>query len=74
MKVDVKIRVEATVELKPGDRIQILNGYRQGKILTINSIIERRKGVNVIFSDGTFRPITTYGLTWQKIQQRWLYD
>lgn len=67
MKCDVKVRVDATIELKPYDKVQILKGDNEGKVLTICRIIESRNGTNIVFTNGTFRPITTYGLTWQKI-------
>ena len=69
MKCDVKVRVDATVELKPYDKVHILTGENEGKIRTIRRIIEDGSGVKVIFTNDSWRPIHTYGLTWQKCLQ-----
>ena len=65
MKVNVLVPTE--MELKPGDdcilHSDVLSTPRTRKV---NRIVESRKGVKVVFSDGTWRPIHTYGITWRK--------
>lgn len=64
MKCNVKIRVDANVDIKPCDMVTVLSGYREGKKLMVKKIVETKYGIRVIFTDGTWRPISTYGNTW----------
>lgn len=65
MKCNVNIRLNADVELKPGDTVTVLSGYRKGRKLEIKKMIETKYGVNAVFTNGTWRPLRTYGTTWQ---------
>ena len=66
MKCNVNLRVNAEVEIKPGDIVTVLEGCNKGRKLKIRKMIETEHGgIKAIFNDGTWRPIRTYGTTWQ---------
>ena len=66
MRVNVAAKIPMEVDLKPGDMIVTFKRNREGKKLTIHRIIESGNGVNIVFTNGTWRPLSTYGITWQK--------
>ena len=65
MKVNVLVRSE--IELNPGDVCQT---YRRDgskdRIVVVERITQNSYGVKVVFVDGTWRPLRTYGRTWKK--------
>lgn len=65
MLCNVYLRVNADVHLRPYDEVKVLKGDRKGETLTISKMIETKRGVKAVFTDGTWRPISTYGTTWQ---------
>lgn len=65
--MNVKVRVPATMDISYGDRIVILKGIRKGEILTVKKVVESRTGVKFHFHDKTYRPLDTYGITWEKV-------
>lgn len=67
MKVNVPHIVRTDVELKPGDTCVILRGYKIGRTMIVRRIIEARSGLRVVFTDGTWRHLSNYGFTWQKV-------
>lgn len=58
----VRVMCPVNVELKPGDRITTI----RGRELTIDKMVETRYGTRVVFTNGTWRPTTTYNKTWSK--------
>jgi hypothetical protein len=69
MKVKVNCIIQNDVNLEPGNVVNVgwkpLNYIR--KTLTVRKIVEDRSGVRVIFNNGTWRPLTTYNMTWWKV-------
>ena len=63
MKVDVIIKVPTLTEIKPGDKV-IANFCQEE--LTVCKMIETASGIRAVFTNGTWRPMTTYNETWKK--------
>lgn len=66
MKIVNYVPVE--VNLNPGDRVNFeftLNPRRSGYY--IRRIVETNNGVYVVFNNNTYRPMSTYGKTWWKV-------
>jgi len=62
--------VPTEINLNPGDRVNFeytqyprRNGYR------IVRLVETTNGVYVVFNNSTWRPISTYGKTWWKVEE-----
>lgn len=59
------------IDLNAGDAISIW-GYNDAaiwsiiRVVKIRRIVEARHGTYVVFDDDTWRPISTYGETWEK--------
>lgn len=62
MKADVMIKVPTITEIKPGDKV--IANYQ--KELTVCKMIETASGIRAVFTNGTWRPMTTYNDTWKK--------
>lgn len=69
MLCKVNAMVTKDVMLKPGDRVE-LDGLTSGFLnrpFTITRVVENRKQTYVVFNNSTWRPLSTYGKTWEKI-------
>lgn len=67
MKVNGYIRIPTEVDLKPGDKCEIIYNHIKLPYITVRKIVEDNSGVKVNFTNGTWRPIRTHGITWQKV-------
>lgn len=72
MKCNVLVRKE--IEIKPGDKVKlygvydVYNGVKREVITTIKKVIESRNKTYCLFDGGyMYRPMTTYGITWKKV-------
>lgn len=68
MKVNVKEVKYVEVDLKPHDKVEVdwmYAGCR--KIFYIRRIVETKYHTYAVLSNGTWRPINTYGITWRKV-------
>ena len=68
MKSYVMIKVPTLTEIKPGDKV-ITNFTLPAncqKELTVCKMIETASGIRAVFTNGTWRPMTTYNDTWKK--------
>lgn len=68
MKCDVTISTRATIELKPGDVVVLdkMTTDIWGRPVRVERIVESRKTLYAIFSNKTWRPLSSYGRTWMK--------
>ena len=64
-----EVLVRDKVEIIPDDLvvININKGSAYRRTLRVKKIIERSSGINVVFNNGTWRPMSTHGLTWLKL-------
>lgn len=69
MQVQVPVVCKNTVNINPGDEFyvgcKLINYVR--KTLKVRKIVETGNGIHVVFSDDTWRPLTTYNTTWWKV-------
>lgn len=66
MKVVVTLPVE--IELCPGDKVILMDEFCQNQVEeTIVRLTETEWGTYAVFTNDTWRPITSYGLTWRKV-------
>lgn len=64
----VDVLVPSKIDLKPGDRVEIDYTYRKSRNgYYIRRIVETSKHTYVVFTNDTWRPITSYGKTWWKV-------
>lgn len=63
MKAEVMIKVPTLTEIKPGDKV--IANYQKEE-LTVCKMIETASGIRAVFTNGTWRPMTTYNDTWKK--------
>ena len=63
MMIDI-IKTE-TITIKPGDKVRIDTSV---KPVTILKVIENRDRLYAVLSNCTWRPFSTYGETWFKIE------
>lgn len=61
--------VPVTIDLNVGDKVVFgftlcprRNGY------TVTRLVETKHGVYAVFDNGTWRPMSTYGVTWRKVE------
>ena len=68
MKVDVMIKVPTVTEIKPGDKVITNFTLRENlrRELTVRKMIETTTGIRAVFTNGSWRPMTTYNETWKK--------
>ena len=60
--------VPMEVNLNPGDRVNFdFTVYPRRNGYYIRRIVENRNGVYVVFNNNTYRPMSTYGKTWWKV-------
>jgi hypothetical protein len=68
MKVNVKEVKFVEVDLKPGDKVEVDWMYKGcRKILCIKRIVETKYHTYAVLSNSTWRPISSYGYTWRKV-------
>lgn len=73
MNVTVTYKTQATVEIKPGDKV-LLTYREKGKIVkecktTILRLTETNHHVFAVFNHrGEWRPVSTYNKTWWKVE------
>lgn len=66
MKTYVYKAVE--VEIKPGDKvIMIKSNPEERRVVT--KVVETYAGVYVVFDDNTWRPMSSYGVSWEKVEE-----
>lgn len=59
-----------TVDIKPGDEVRLLRGeyVRRGVVVTVRRITVRDGLTYAVFSNHTWRPMSSYGRTWEKVE------
>ena len=69
MKCNVLVHKE--IEIKPGDLVVLddsewwgLNGHHH---IYVKRVVENRNGVYAVFTNNTWRPMSTHGITWEKV-------
>lgn len=66
MKVNVAREVQTEIQVSPGMAYNVgrksMNYVR--KVVTVRRMVETKYGVYAVFSDDTWRPLTTYNKTW----------
>jgi hypothetical protein len=58
------------VELLPGDKVE-LDGIEKsyfGRPYRIVRLVENGNHVYAVFNNDTWRPLSTYGITWRKVE------
>lgn len=59
-----------TVDIKPGDNVKLYfdsyGGF--GVVASVRRITVRNGMTYVVFDNNTWRPMSTYGRTWEKIE------
>ena len=58
------------ISIKPGDTVEINYPYKTRKFrkrVQIRRLVETEAGVYVVFSNNTWRPLSSYGATWVKV-------
>lgn len=56
------------VEILPGDKVEVdwmYAGFR--KVFQVRKLVETGLHTYAVLSNGTWRPMTTYGITWRKV-------
>lgn len=67
MKCNVLVHKE--INIKPGDKV-IVNLNRHSsyqKIVSVTRVVENRLGSYAVFDNCTWRPLSTHGITWEKV-------
>lgn len=65
MKAMVYRAVE--VKLSPGDKVELRSRGQYNRSVIIKKLVETIEGVYVVFSDHTWRPLSSYGYSWVKV-------
>lgn len=67
MKCNVLVHKE--IEIKPGDKamLNIDWGERFQKLVRVVRIVQSRFTTYVVFDNWTWRPLSTHGITWEKV-------
>lgn len=56
------------VELSPGDKVEVDFMNKNWKTTTyVRRLVETKLHTYAVLSNGTWRPMSTYGLTWRKV-------
>lgn len=63
MLIDI-VKTE-TINIKPGDEVQTNTRVKPVKVI---KVIENRDRLYAVLSNGTWRPFSTYGVTWLKVE------
>lgn len=65
MLVKVK-RIEEVLEsIKPGDEVTMLN--KPNRLYKVLRLVETPEHIYAVFDDWTWRPVSSYGRTWAKV-------
>ena len=67
MIVPIKVEMNATIELKVGDEIELLTTCYLKNRTVVTRVVEGEKRTYAVFENNTYRPITSYGRTWRKL-------
>jgi hypothetical protein len=65
MKVNVLKPTE--IELKPGDQVELDVKYGAPRKVYVIRLVESLHKTYAVLSNGTYRPMSTYGFTWRKV-------
>ena len=67
MKCNVLVHKE--IEIKPGDRVVVNINWGEPiqKRVHVKRVVENRYGAYVVFDNCTWRPLSTHGITWEKV-------
>ena len=67
MKCNVLIHKE--IDIKPGDRVEIDIDRAMSiqKVARVVRVVESRHNTYVVFDNCTWRPLSTHGITWEKV-------
>jgi hypothetical protein len=65
MKVNVLKPTE--IELKPRDKVEIDFNKPWVKVTYVVRLVESLHKTYAVLSNGTYRPMSTYGFTWRKV-------
>lgn len=63
MVLNVNITIPATVEVKPGSRIEMIGKHCDYRV--VYKVVENRSWVYIVTTKGTWHPVSAYGKTWQ---------
>ena len=63
MMIDI-VKTE-TITIKPGDEVRIDTRVKPVKVI---KVIENRYRLYAVLSNCTWRPFSTYGVTWMKVE------
>ncbi len=71
MKVEVLLPSE--IELKPGDEVILNIDKIKGTVSTVRvyhvkKLVETKYGTYAVFNNRTWRPMSTYNITWRKVE------
>lgn len=71
MRVDVL--VPCSIELKPGDEVILNLDKIKGEVSTVRlyrvkRLVETKSGSYAVFNNRTWRPMSTYNITWKKVE------
>ena len=71
----VNVLVPCSIELKPGDKVilhnvwEIHGGFKKEVLTTIKRVVESNELTYCVFNgDYAYRPISTHGITWWKVE------
>lgn len=65
MKCNVLVRKE--IEIKPGDKVVLNINYGLEHTHRVVRVTESHFGTYVVFDNATWRPMSTHGITWEKV-------
>lgn len=65
MKVNVLKPTE--IELKPGDKVELDFKYGAPSKVYVRRLVETHCHTYAVLSNSTYRPMSTYGFTWRKV-------
>ena len=63
MNVVVKVKRSKEISLLPNDIIMDLSSSKRSRV---TRIVESKLHTYVVLTDGTWRPLSSYGKTWRK--------
>lgn len=63
MNVVVKVKRSKEISLLPNDIIMDLSSSKRSRV---TRIVESKLRTYVVLTDGTWRPLSSYGKTWRK--------
>lgn len=67
MKCNVLVHKE--VDIKPGDKVMVDIDYVKPmqKIVHVVRVVENQLNTYAVFDNYTWRPMSTHGITWEKV-------